>query len=663
MRRLEMEGRVRKHGGQASPESARAWAEPPASPSLLPHAKLPPLPSPPQGWKIPVVYYLCRNRHLEHPHFIEVPLSSPDGLYLRDVINRLNMLRGKGMPAMYSWSCKRSYKNGFVWHDLAEDDLVLPANGNEYVLKGSELLDQSPSDRIHQSNGNPRLPNLKPQQQENPALSRTQEAAASSSSSPASTVLKDLKPSPSLPSPQDDEHSPLLRQRGLPTNISPDHGPRRPSSWENSSSVAAEYRAYKPVGAADASTQTEDGGGRNAHGSHATCIRGISTDDSSIDLEFEEKRWNRDMRSKEGSETGGYEISPAPTLSSESSSSGKTETLESLIRADAGKVNSFRILEEEEVLFDTGPKVRPTNVLMQLITCGSISVKDHHSFGLVPTYKPRFSHAKFPSPMFGGSMTLGEIDYLSEDPRLIRLRLEEKEYFSGSLIETKKHKDTVGQMMPTLKRSSSYNADRNSKTPDSKQDIEKLVDSSRSKCLPRAIKMTSNKQPKNEAHRSSISDGPRKSSVGQDCKELPIGEHQKIMLAVNASSTSIESFKERKEKVIKIEENLCQGLVLQFSLELHAMIVRVVLILEWISTMNHPVYYCQPVERFSLSPKEGNVQRARTGVISNQQKSYRLHLGQPDYDNHSCPLTPVIQHQELVSNSVISLRIVRAGIV
>lgn len=80
-----------------------------------------------------MVYYLCRNMHLEHPHFIEVP-SSPEGLYLRgqiadgsgasvlqgddgssdfalvpcvDVINRLNALRGKGMAAMYSWSCKR----------------------------------------------------------------------------------------------------------------------------------------------------------------------------------------------------------------------------------------------------------------------------------------------------------------------------------------------------------------------------------------------------------------------------------------------------------------------------------------------------------------------------------------------------------------------------
>jgi hypothetical protein len=39
----------------------------------------------------------------------------------------------------------RSYKNGFMWHDLAEDDLVLPATDGEYVLKGSELLDQPSS--------------------------------------------------------------------------------------------------------------------------------------------------------------------------------------------------------------------------------------------------------------------------------------------------------------------------------------------------------------------------------------------------------------------------------------------------------------------------------------------------------------------------------------
>jgi len=39
----------------------------------------------------------------------------------------------------------RSYKNGFVWHDLCEDDIILPAHGSEYVLKGSELFYESNS--------------------------------------------------------------------------------------------------------------------------------------------------------------------------------------------------------------------------------------------------------------------------------------------------------------------------------------------------------------------------------------------------------------------------------------------------------------------------------------------------------------------------------------
>ncbi|KAF8021970.1 hypothetical protein BT93_G2184 [Corymbia citriodora subsp. variegata] len=112
----------------ASPERTKKWIEP--------QVKM-------EG-KVPVVYYLSRNGHLEHPHFMEVPLSSPGGLSLRDVINRLNSLRGPGMANMYSWSSKRTYKSGYVWQDLTEDDLIHPCNGHEYILKGSQLL-QGPS--------------------------------------------------------------------------------------------------------------------------------------------------------------------------------------------------------------------------------------------------------------------------------------------------------------------------------------------------------------------------------------------------------------------------------------------------------------------------------------------------------------------------------------
>lgn len=65
-----MEARMKKYR-QVSPERAKVWTE--KSPKYQ------------QNRKVPVVYYLCRNRQLEHPHFVEVPLSSPDGLYLRGI--------------------------------------------------------------------------------------------------------------------------------------------------------------------------------------------------------------------------------------------------------------------------------------------------------------------------------------------------------------------------------------------------------------------------------------------------------------------------------------------------------------------------------------------------------------------------------------------------
>lgn len=135
--------------------------------------------------------------------------------------------------------------------------------------------------------------------------------------------------------------------------------------------------------------------------------------------------------------------------SSASSSSGGTDTLESLIRADARKLNSFRILEEEEFRMPSNGKLKPSNMIMQLISCGSISVKNH-SFGLIPTYKPRFSHSKFPSPLFSTSLMMGE------NSHRMGMTSEDKEYFSGSLLERNMAKEGV----PNLKRSNSFNADR-----------------------------------------------------------------------------------------------------------------------------------------------------------------------------------------------------------
>lgn len=523
-----MEARMKKYR-QVSPERAKVWTE--KSPKYQ------------QNRKVPVVYYLCRNRQLEHPHFVEVPLSSPDGLYLRDVIERLNVLRGRGMASMYAWSSKRSYKNGFVWHDLCEDDLIHPAHGSEYVLKGSELFEESSSDRLSPV-VNVKTQNLK--QLPEPTSSRSHDDSSSSSSLNG----KEIKNSR-----DDDELSPPVERPGS-SGVSPESRAGKHSSWANSLSLT-EYKIYKTDGSADASTQTEDNMGRSKV--RETCTRGVSTDDGTlVEPDCSENYRNRLLRGKENSEICSDSVSPPPSTSSASSSGGKTETLESLIRADANKINSFRILEEEDIRMPNNARLKATNVLMQLISCGSISVKDHN-FGLIPTYKPRFSHSKFPSPLFSTSMMMRELDCLSENPKFMGLRLEDKEYFSGSLIETKLLKEDGHT---SLKRSSSYNADRTCKQLDMIDDKEEST-SGRSKCIPRSIKASLTKPPRNESMRSPASDRPRNSSDGVDgsrtiTPSVSNGASRRITEPSSARNES-DSFREDGEKVIKIEERLASG--------------------------------------------------------------------------------------------------------
>ncbi|XP_011028264.1 PREDICTED: protein UPSTREAM OF FLC-like isoform X3 [Populus euphratica] len=502
--------RMKKYNRQLSPDRAKVWTE--RSPKYQQ-----------QNRKVAVVYYLCRNRQLEHPHFIEVPLSSPDGLYLRDVIGRLDVLRGRGMASLYSWSSKRSYKNGFVWHDLCEDDLILPAHGNEYVLKGSELFEESDSvsaDHIAPG-GTIKIQNLKLLPQ--PASSRSQD----DSSSASSLNGKETKHS------QEDEISPRLQHPGS-SGVSPESTGGNNSTW-NSSLSLTEYKVYKSDGFANASTQTEEN-------------------------ECNEDCQNRLPCVKENSEICENSVSPPPSSSSPSSSGGKTETLESLIRADVNKINSFRIIEEEDIRMPNNARLKATNMLMQLISCGSISVKDH-SFGLVPTYRPRFSHSKFPSPLYSTSIMLGELDCLSENPRVTGLRLEEKEYFSGSLIEMKMLEG--GDGLACLKRSSSYNADRMRKQPDSVEDNGESP-SGHSKCISQSIKASLSKQPHGISLRSPVSDKPRNSSDGADGSQvvhysLSNGGSRRITEPVpgKKQSKKLDSF--REERVIKIEERLASG--------------------------------------------------------------------------------------------------------
>nr|KJB20171.1 hypothetical protein B456_003G136300 [Gossypium raimondii] len=322
---------------EISPERNKVWVEPKPLNTLVER-------------KVAVVYYLSRNGQLQHPHFMQVPLSSNAGLYLKDVIKRLNLLRGKGMASLYSWSSKRSYKNGFVWHDLAEDDFIYPSHGQEYVLKGSEILDHSIN------------------------------------------LLESEKLE------KDHDFQPIRRQRD-PSRSSIDLPEHKFFTADSSSDSPGKL-------AADASTQTDDK------------RRKLVVKEPKI-----ETLQSQELEQNQSTELRREDISP-PRPSDSSS-----ETLESLMKADARR--SLCEGDGKEDNLNRSGRMKASAVLMQLISCGSVSIKE-----------------------FGGESERGQGfsltgHYQSRLPRGAGNRNQMgKEHFSGSLSETKR------EGAPDLKRSS-----------------------------------------------------------------------------------------------------------------------------------------------------------------------------------------------------------------
>ncbi|KAG5238181.1 protein UPSTREAM OF FLC [Salix suchowensis] len=365
-----------------------------------------------QSRKAPVVYYLSRNGQLEHPHFMEVPLSSNDGLYLSDVINRLDLLRGKGMASLYSWSSKRSFKNGFVWQDLAGNDFIHPAHGDEYVLKGSELLDHCDQQLF---------PEPKPRE------------TSQSSTSQASEF-------------------PVVTRRRNQSLSSINLNEYKVYKTESSES------ARKP--AADASTQTDDSRRRRRH----------------VKPEF--KKLQEEKKKCQEPEVNKDEIMEISPPRSDSS----PETLESLMKADGrlvlGGNNEGSGLDLNQTVKNCG-KTKASTVLRQFISCSSsISFRDCGAMAGKEPGLPFISEpCKGRLPCGGGGNREGTS---REIYNFSRVKLEEKEYFSGSLIETKKEEVPASN----LKRSSSCSAARSSRL----RVAEKEIEGWRTKCIPRKSK-------------------------------------------------------------------------------------------------------------------------------------------------------------------------------
>ncbi|KAL5201453.1 hypothetical protein ABZP36_035807 [Zizania latifolia] len=336
--------------------------------------------------KVAVVYYLCRSRQggLEHPHLMEVEVDQqqPRPLRLRDVTQRLEELRGRGMAAMYSWSCKRSYRSGFVWQDLSHpDDLLLPTHAGDYVLKASLLHSNNPTPlHRHHHHHAARGPSTRTLpfdfDDHHHHHGDSDSAAAAAHHVSVSTATSNHTPAPTIclsPSP-----SSAVNQCN---RTRPPHSSSSSSSSSGSISSSPNNNKLMPA-AAEATAacnknkqQRQEEEAPLSHVVIAAATQAEADDDSTA---AGQKELPLPLQGRQGKIA-----SPDPDEKSilkektRAATGGSSRTLESLIMADPA---FRRLLEDAEADTDSSRcsmsmgaiyKVKPANLLMRFIACGT----------------------------------------------------------------------------------------------------------------------------------------------------------------------------------------------------------------------------------------------------------------------------------------------------
>ncbi|CAL9081996.1 unnamed protein product [Musa textilis] len=354
--------------------------------------------------KVQVIYYLSRNGQLEHPHFIELPHLPSQQLRLRDVVERLTLLRGKGMPSLFSWSCKRSYKNGYVWNDLAENDVVYPVDGVEYVLKGSEIIPGA-YERFRHVPANGRQP------------------------------------------------KPLPIAHKLHLELEEDEE-EEDDQVEDEATEEGEARRGK----------------RTAVGTGYTrCSRGVSTDE----MERVEHRTTPTELPLDDSSPPSSTSSDKPPTHAAGGASRRSEDTDQA--AEPGQTRN--------------------SVLLQLIACGSAALTGRSCPSSGTSKATASASSSAPCGGSGSGRRRGMVSRLasrgveddelrcfSENPRLCHPLVEDKEYFSGSIVEGSR-----APTEPSLKKSSSFNEERSSRLGigEGKLDVEESRGGGvKGKCIP-----------------------------------------------------------------------------------------------------------------------------------------------------------------------------------
>ncbi|KAL6993125.1 hypothetical protein U1Q18_011243 [Sarracenia purpurea var. burkii] len=322
------------------------------------------------------------------------------------------------MPSLYSWSSKRSYKNGYVWNDLAENDIIYPSEEAEYVLKGSELIDGC-TEKLQQLQVRSR-----PQQVPGPNFRQTR--------NPVPTKRQQSEPEADNNGYEDEDDD---------------------EEEEEGEEEEEDKRSYT-------SLMTPQ---------YSRCSRGVSTDE--IELQ-------RDEAAKK--------INPTTELTLDNNSSPPSATSSTVSdKANDSNNPSKRFEDGDPVPAELSPVSR-NSVLLHLISCGGSASFRGKSVPVLRQQPPatgairRSSGANLHKGVLCKTAAAGKklvaaaaveeeeeeeemISCMSENPRFGNLHAEEKEYFSGSIVESIAEKRV--QVESGLKRSSSYNEERLVTTP------------------------------------------------------------------------------------------------------------------------------------------------------------------------------------------------------
>ncbi|CAA3002089.1 protein UPSTREAM OF FLC-like [Olea europaea var. sylvestris] len=397
----------------------------------------------PKFKKVQVVYYLSRNGHLEHPHYMEVTHLAHQHLRLKDVMDRLTGLRGNGMPSLYSWSCKRSYKNGYVWNDLSENDIIYPSEGAEYVLKGSELIEGCTEKLQHLQLGN--VQHFQP--------------------------VQDLNFQPK-------RKSIALKRYPEPEEV-----------------VYNQYHVNKEedINAEDEEEEDyeEKTSYTNSNTPQSKCSRGVSTDEI-YELQQETQK----------------SVTTELKIGRNSFSSQQIQSAKFLDNGNEGNNETSKRFEDGDPVANE-PLLSRNSMLFNLIACGGST--SFRKTAPSPNAKQPPENVVARKSTCGGNLHRGVvckavkvavednemIGCMSENPRFWNLQSEEKDYFSGSIVESMIKEERV-EVQPQFKKSSSFNEERCKKVGlgggEAAVEEVKKENSVKGKCIPR--KKSSGKQSK-----------------------------------------------------------------------------------------------------------------------------------------------------------------------